>query len=149
MKPGLWGFARATVIFMVLRPLTAPFLGTVRRIHEARRLMKEVSTIARQPSQGQEEVLDDAIEGMLPLRRRSRRQALIFLLLSMGAWSWWVGHVSLGRWSLVGLPSLETVLLCGALGLQSLVQSYTNWRARGNDGGFDVFLASGKDIWPR
>lgn len=149
MKPGLWGFARATVVFMVLRPMTAPFLGPLNTLRRARSLLKEMSGIAPQSAPEQERTLDVLREETRPLRRSTRRQALVFMLLSMGAWSWWLGHIVLGRWSLIGLPSLETILLCGAMGLQCLVQSYTNWRARGYEGGFGVFLTSGPNLWPR
>lgn len=149
MKPGLWGLARATIVFMVLRPMTAPLLGPVNRLREARRLLKDISGITHQAAPEQEGTLDATREEALPLRRGSRRQALIFMLLSMGTWIWWVSHIVLGRWSLIGLPSLETILLCGAMGLQCLVQSYTNWRARGYEGGFGVFLTSGQNPWPR
>jgi len=148
-RPGLWGFARATVVFMLVRPMTAPFLRPINMLRQALALVKNVPTIAPQSSSGEEADRQALREEMIPLRRVSRRWALIFMLLSVGIWGWWLGHIVLGRWALVSLASLETLLLCGAIGLQCLVQCYTNWRARGHEGGFGAFLSDGQNVWPR
>ncbi|MFC0500474.1 hypothetical protein [Asaia krungthepensis] len=145
-RSGLWGFAKASFVFAVIRPLILPFLRPVMMLRQARAILGDMPLVQSDPA-NVDPVVDDA--ETMRQRRISRKWALLFMLLSMGVWGWWLEHILSAAWMIMRLPSLETILISGALGLQSLVQCYTNWRARGHQGSFTAFLADAQNLWPR
>jgi len=114
-------------------------------LRQARAILKDISLVQSDTARF-DLVIDDA--ETMRQRRISRKWALLFMLLSTGVWAWWFDHILSAAWAIMSLPSFETALISGALGLQGLVQSYTNWRARGHQGSFTAFLSDAQNLWP-
>lgn len=145
-RSGIWGFAKTSFVFAVVRPLVLPFLRPVTMLRQARAILREIPPVQLDPIRF-DPMVEDA--GTIRQRRISRKWARLFMLLSIGVWGWWLDHILSAAWTIISLPSVETALISGALGLQSLVQCYTNWRTRGYQGSFSVFLSDARHLWPR
>lgn len=147
-RPGLRGFVRTSFVFVVLRPVVVPFLRPLTMFRQARAILQDMP-IERADTARPDALIKVGDEETIYQRRISRRWAFLFMALSIGVWGWWLVHTLFAAWAFMSLPSLETIMLSVALGLQSLVQCYTNWRSRGHQGSFTAFLSDARHLWPR